>query len=401
MSTYLWQARSAKGQLLRGELQAGSEGRARELLQRSGLTPLQLQVKKESSLLQRNVWGGQVRTKELILFARQVSSMIQAGVPILSALRSVEHQTSRPVFQRVLQRLARDIENGDSLSLAMAKHPNVFSPFFLGIIRTGEASGKLAESLATLAEYSEQEYLFRRKIISALIYPGLIISTMLVVSIIVFAFVLPQLIELFADAQVTLPLPTRIVLAVTTFWINYWYVVALLVVALTFVIRSYVRTPEGRYTLSSVVLRIPVFKILFQRIYLARLTSMLHTLLSSNVPLLESLQLVEKAIGNRVYQRLMSDTVRAVRDGASISSVWQHEPQIPPLLATMVSTGEHSGQVDRALAEANRFFKRDVEEAFNFITVLFEPIVVIILGIGVAILVAAVFLPIYNLVLTF
>lgn len=216
---------------------------------------------------------------------------------------------------------------------------------------------------------------------------------------IVFTQVVPQLARLFQDAKVELPLPTRIVVGIATFFENYWYIIIAMAILFGIIGRSYLRTPEGRYTVSTLALRIPIIRNLFQKVYLARLTSILHTLLKSDVPILESLALARQAMGNKVYQRIMTDTIKAVQDGAPISTVWEHEPFIPPMLSTIVSVGEKSGQVAEAFQEANRFFKRDVEEILNTITVLLEPVMVILLGIGVAIIVSAVLLPIYNLVL--
>lgn len=347
------------------------------------------------------IFQRRARSKDLSLFSQQIAVMIKAGVPILQSLTALSRQTQKESLRKVIHHVTRDIEGGDSLSIALAKHPAIFSPFFIAVVRTGEASGRLAESLAFLADHLEQNYLFVRKIQAALAYPALILVAVIIVIILMMTFVLPQLIGLFVDANVALPLATRIVLAITLFWRDYWYIVIALALGLGLVARSYLRTPEGRYTASTYILRFPVLQSLFQKIYLARLTSLLFTLFSSDVPVIESLTLAEKAMGNRVYQRILQDTVRAIKDGATISSVWQYEPFIPPMLTAMISVGEKTGKIEEAFSQSNRFFKRDVEAALNTITVLLEPLMVVVLGIGVAFVVAAVLLPIYNLVLIF
>lgn len=401
MSQFSYRARNKNGQIVQGILQASTELRARQLLQSNGFTPLRLEESREKQpWWSINVFGDRVRMRDLILFARQLSAMIRAGVPIVQSLEALSTQIPRRSFRAVLEKLIQAIEGGDSFSIALSRHHTVFSPFFLGLVRTGESSGQLGQALNSLADYLEQDYIFRRKVISSLTYPALILVTMVVVTIIVFAFVLPQLVELFADANVTLPLPTRIVLGLVNFWTGYWYIMLTFFIALGFIFRSWIKTVEGRYAVSSAVLRLPVVNALFQKVYLARLTSMLHILFNSDVPVLESLQLVELAMGNKVYQKIMGTTRQAVKDGSPISTVWENEPFIPPLLTALVHVGEQSGQLDKSFDEANRFFKREVEELLSTITVLIEPLIVIILGIGVAILVAAVFLPIYNLVLT-
>lgn len=401
MPQYTYRARSGDGKEVKGTLRAQSEERARALLIGHGLQPLHLQSVEGGSLLKRNVLAGGVHTKDLILFSRQLSSMVRAGVPILQALQSLSKQVDKPTFKKLLQELSYDVEGGESLSSAMTKHPFTFSLFFLGIIRTGEASGRLSESLTIMADYLEENYSFTRKVRTALMYPIFVITVVIIVVALMFLFVMPQLVALFAEAEVELPLVTRILIAVTTTLQRYWYIFLLLIVALGVIIRSYLRTPEGQYNASTWVLRMPVVSSLFEKVYLARMTSILHTLFSSDVPVIESLELAEKSIGNKVYQKLLADTAKAIKDGASVSSVWEHEPFIPPMLTTMVGVGEKSGEIEKAFSEANAFFKRDVEEMLNSITVFLEPLLIIFLAIGVGFIVAGVLLPIYNLVLVF
>lgn len=354
-----------------------------------------------ASFLSRPVLRGRVRTKDLVLFARQVATMIDAGVPIIQNLQAILKQINKPLFRQVLQDTISDIRGGESLSQALVKHPKIFPPFFLGLVRTGEASGRLGEALSSLSEYLEREHVFQRKIIGALVYPAMILGVMVVVTIILFAFVLPQLSQLFAESNVVLPLPTRIVLGAVNFTNNYWYYVLAFAIVIFLIARSYFRTSEGRFMASTIVLKLPFIQGLFQKVYLSRLTAMLHILLKSDVPLLESLNLAEGAVSNKVYRKILRDTAEAVKDGSLISAIWELEPFIPPLLSTIVNVGERSGKISQAFGEANHFFQREVEELLNTINTLFEPLMVILLGIGVAIVVSAVFLPIYNLVLTF
>ncbi|MEX1997895.1 MAG: type II secretion system F family protein [Candidatus Andersenbacteria bacterium] len=399
MPQYSYRARTADGKEVKGKLRAQTEERATVLLQSHGLVPIDLQIFNDTSLLHRTVLGGKVNTRDLILFSRQISSMIRAGVPVLQALQALTKQVEKPALHRLLQEMSYDIEGGEALSIAMTKHPEAFSLFFIGVVRTGEASGRLSDALGIMADYLEQNYFFVRKVRSALMYPAFVLTAVAFVVLLMFIFVVPQLVTLFEEAQVQLPLPTRILIIITNAIQGYWYIFGLIAVALGFLLRSYLKTPEGQYNISTWVLRLPLLSKLFTKVYLARLTSILHTLFSSDVPILESLKLARESLGNRVYQNILDDTVVAIKDGASISSVWEHEPYIPPMLTTMVSIGERSGEIEKAFKEANYFFRRDVEEMLESVTVFLEPLLVIILGIGVGIVVAAVLLPIYNLVL--
>jgi len=399
MPEYRYQARNAKGTVVKGSVSAQNESKARALLVSHKLTLLNLTEKKAASVLNRNVFGGRISNRDLILFSRQLSTMVRAGVPIIEAIRTLRHQVQKPAFQSLLDNIAYEIEAGASLSRALARHPEVFSVFYIGVIQTGEASGRLSESLKTLADSTERTYVFNRKIRSALMYPAFILTAVVIVIIITFYFVLPQIVELFRETQVVLPLPTRILIAVSEFTRAYWYIIAIVVVAFGLIIRSYLRTAEGQYAASTWVLKIPVLREFMQKVYLSRLTSIMYTLFKSDVPVIESLKIARESIGNQVYQRILNDTAEAVKGGSSMSATWAQERQIPPMLTTMVAMGERSGEIEKAFAEAQRFFNRDVDDILDGIAVFLEPLLVIILGIGVGFIVAAVILPIYNLVL--
>ncbi|MEX0650372.1 MAG: type II secretion system F family protein [Candidatus Andersenbacteria bacterium] len=399
MPRYTYQARDENGKLTRGSLRAANEERAGSLLRAHKLSPIAIVAAEDAPFWQREFGIFSISTKDLILFTRQMASMIRAGVPIIETIRAIEDQVQKRAFKKILEEMAYDIEAGDSLSNAMSKHSKAFNPFILGIVRTGEASGRLSESLNSISDYLEQDYAFVRKVRAALAYPVFVLVVVVILTIVMFTFVLPQLVGLFADSGVQLPWPTRVLIGVTTFVQSYW-ILLLVVAAAAFVLaRSYFRTPEGRYTLSTWALRAPVLSTLFQKMYLARLTSILHTLFSSDVPALDSLALAREAVGNKVYQRILSDTIKSIKDGSSISYVWRHEPYIPSMLTAMVAVGERSGEIQTAFSEASRFFKRDVDTILESITVLLEPLLIVILGIGVGIVVGAVLLPIYNLVL--
>lgn len=398
MGKFVYRARTADGRVVKGVLRAASEERAIALLNSHNLSPIEVTVGDTDSIWNRDVLGG-VGMRQLILFFRQTASMISAGVPVLQALQALRKQVPQMTFGRLLEDMMYDVESGESLSIAMSKHSVVFTPFMLGVVRTGEASGRLSQSLLSIADYLEQDYNFTRKVRAALIYPVFVLTVVVILSIVMFTFVLPQLISVFADAGVQLPWPTRLLIGLTNFFRSYWILLLILAVTVAAMGRSYLRTNEGRFTVSTWALRLPVINRLFQKIYLARLTSVLHTLFTSDVPALESLQLAREAMGNRVYQRILDDTISSVKDGAAISFVWQQEPYIPAMLTTMVSVGERSGEIGTAFAEASRFFRRDVDVILESMAVLLEPILILILAVGVGIVVGAVLLPIYNLVL--
>lgn len=399
MATFAYRARQANGTLTRGTLRAANEERASSLLRSHELTPVSLERLEEQSIFRRSISFGRVGTKDLIVFFREAASMILSGVPVLETLKALQNQYKKEKLTKIIREIVYDIEAGESLSIALSKHSSTFNQFILGIVHTGEASGKLGDSLNSIANQLEEEYGFQRKLRAALIYPVFVLVLVVVLVIVMFTFVLPQLVGLFQDAGVALPLPTRILIAMTNFLTKYWAILLTCAVAVSLLFRSWIRTSEGRYTFSSMVLAIPVLRGIIQKVYLARMTSALATLFQSDVPVIEALSLARESIGNRVYQRILDDTVQAIKDGASISYVWGQEPHIPAMLTTMVSVGERSGEISKSFQQANKFFARDVADILETITILLEPILIVVLGIGVGIIVGSVLLPIYNLVL--
>lgn len=399
MATFNYQAKTTAGKEVKGSLQAVSEERARALLRANNLIPVTVSSAENKGILGMNIGGGKVTTKEKIIFSRQLASMIHAGVPVFESITALVRQAESPTLRKLLQEIAYDIEGGRSLSQALGRHQDTFSQFYLGVIRTGEASGHLSDSLIILADYLEQNYAFMRKVRSALMYPAFVIVVVIVVIGLMLAYVVPPLVELFQEAQVPLPLPTRMLIGVTNFFNSFWYLIITLALVLGVILRYYFRTPEGRYTLSSLVLHVPLLNTLFVKIYLTQMTSIMDTLFRSDVPVLESLRITQSSMSNKVYQQIIEGTAAAVKDGASLSEVWENEPYIPPMLTTMIAVGERSGEVHKAFSEAQRFFKRDVDEILEQLTVFLEPLLVIILAIGVGIIAAAIILPIYNLVL--
>ncbi len=399
MPTFTYRARQENGTLTRGTLRAADEDRATSLLRSHGLTPISLERSEEKSWMNINIGFNRVGTKELIAFFREASSMIQAGVPIVETLKALQKQSKKQQLSKIVGEIVYDIEAGESLSIALSKHPDTFNQFVLGIVRIGEASGKLGSSLDAIADQMEEEYGFQRKVRAALIYPVFVLALVVILILIMFTYVLPQLVGLFEDANVVLPLPTRILIGITNFFTRYYALLISISIALGLLFRSWVRTAEGRYTFSTMLLGVPILKEIIQKIYLARMTSVLATLFASDVPIIEALTLTRESIGNRVYQRIIDDTIQAIKDGASISYVWGHEAYIPAMLTTMVSVGERSGEISKAFKLANRFFARDVSDILETITILLEPVLIIILGIGVGVIVGSVLLPIYNLVL--
>jgi type IV pilus assembly protein PilC len=290
------------------------------------------------------------------------------------------------------------VEGGDALSNTLEKFPRIFSEFFISMVRSGEASGRVADTLRQLADHEEQDYELLRKVRGALIYPAFVISSMIIIGIVMMLFVIPQLVELFQASDVPLPWTTRILIAVSTFLGTYWWFVLLFLALVAYLTRSYLKTPEGRLAGSALILRLPVFGALLRKLYLSRFASALETLVDSEVPVIRALLISRDILGNRVYQAIIDQAAQEVKNGSSISAALEKYPEIPLMVSQMIGVGERSGQLGKSLGAIHRFYRREVDDALQNMTQLIEPVVIVLLGIGVALLIASVLMPIYQLV---
>lgn len=398
MAEYFYRARTRLGDVTKGTIKAVSSERANEMLMEHGLVPLELKDVKELGIFRRELKFGGVKIRDRAVFSRQLATMIEAGIPILQAIRVLVQQTENARLSDILREVSYEVEGGNSLSNALEKYPRVFSEFFVSMVRSGEASGRVSAALSTLADHEERDAELVRKVRTALIYPTFIIVVMIVLMIIMSAFVLPQLITLFAEANVRLPWTTRVLIAVTTFTQKFWWFILLFVGFAAYLLFAYLKTPEGRYNGSALLLRLPGMGRLLRKLYLARFSGALETLIEAEVPVVRALLISRDVLTNRVYQAIIDRTVEDVKGGSPISTALERYPEIPIMVSEMISVGERSGQLAQAFGAIHRFFRRDVDDALANLTALIEPVVIVLIGIGVAILLSAVLMPIYQLV---
>lgn len=398
MTEYFYRARTRHGEVTKGTIKAATSERASQMLAEHGLVPLELRDAREVSFWRREFRLQRVTVRHRAIFARQLATMIEAGIPILQGVRILSQQTESSRLADILREVGYDIEGGSTLSAALEKYPKVFSEFFVSMVRSGEASGRVARTLHVLADHEEREAELLRKVRAALIYPAFVITIMVVITILMALFVLPQLVELFQESDVVLPLPTRMLIAVVSFFRHYWWFVLAFLGLAGYLLGTYAKTPEGRYNLSAVVLRLPIFGRLLRKIYLARFAGSLETLLDAEVPVVRALLVARDVLSNRVYQSIIERAAEDVKGGSTISAALERYPEVPLMVSEMVSVGERSGQLGKAFAAIHRFYRRDVDDALTNLTQLVEPLVIILIGIGVAVLLIAVLMPIYGLV---
>jgi len=343
-----------------------------------------------------------VKNEEIVLFTKQLAVLIQAKVPLVQSLKVMAKQVVNPKFSKIIANVADDVDAGVVFSKALAKHPKVFSNFFIQMVRSGEISGRLEETLIYLSDYINRQYLLNSKVRGAMIYPAFIVAAFIAVSIVMMIWVVPNLTSVLTESGQQLPLITRLLIGSSNFVKSWgWLLFIFLFTAIYFVTMSIKKSPEWRYAYDGLKLRLPIFGELLKKIYLARFSETLSTLSSAGIAISQSLEITAGVVGNVVYRRIILEANEAVRKGGNISTVFARYPEILPMVTQMISIGEQTGKLDTILKQVSVFFTEEVNRAFDNLVNLIEPILIVVLGVGVGILVAAILLPIYNLVNVF
>lgn len=394
---YSYQARDKEGALKTGIVEAKNETEANEVLQQHGLIVIKVLPGKKIDLFGSISLWERVSMKELVLFSRQLSTLINAKVPIIQSLMILHEQVSSNKLRTIITEVAERVKSGDSLSTAMAVYPTVFSGLYINLLRAGELSGTLDESFAYLANQLEKDYDLRSKVIGALTYPAFIVSTLFVVGFLMFIYVLPPLIEVLTEAAVDLPFTTVILVNITNFIQAFWWIIILLLVSVLIGFRFYSQTYSGRHMIDYVKINIPLFGKLFEKIYMARFSRNLSTLLAGGIPIVKALDSVADIVGNQVYRDIILEAANQVRNGKSVASSLIANPEFPPIVAQMTEVGENTGKLYEILDKLALFYEKEVDNVLKTLTTLIEPIVMILIGAAVAVMVAGILLPMYNL----
>jgi type IV pilus assembly protein PilC len=343
-----------------------------------------------------------VKTQDVVLFTKQLATLIQAKVPLVQSLRVMAKQVTNPAFSIIITDVANEVDAGSVFSRALAKYPKVFGNFYVQMVRSGEISGRLEETLLYLADYINRQYMLNSKAKGAMIYPAFIVAAFIIISVLMLVFVIPNITSILIESGQQLPIMTRLLIFSAEFTKTWGIVVfVILVVAVFFVTNSIKKSPTWRMAYDGLKLKIPVFGELLKKIYLARFSETLATLSSAGIAISQSLELTADVVGNAVYRKIILEANDSVRKGGNISSVFAGYPEILPMVTQMIAIGEQTGKLDSILKQVTAFFTDEVNRAFDNIVNLIEPLLIMFLGGGVGILVAAVLLPIYNLVNAF
>lgn len=397
---FKYKVRTQTGEILDGAVEAPDENIAVVTLQSKGYVILSLDATDAGIFsADLNQYFSKPSNKDVVLFTRQLSTLIDADMPLAEGLRTLAKQVDKIAFKKIITEVSEAVESGQALSVALAAHPQLFGSFYIKLVQSGEVSGKLHESLLYLADYLEKSQSINSKIKGALAYPAFVVFALVVVTAIMVVYVLPQLLSIFEDiGDVQLPITTRVLIWVTTFVNTYLYFIVVFVLAAIVMSWRFLGTPSGRAWLDNAKITMPSLGEVVRNLYLARISESLSTLIKSGIPILDALHITSDLVGNMNYQKILLDAEENVRAGGTISETFSKYNEIPPLTTSMVAIGEKTGKLDYMLTHISKYYKSESETAIGSISQLIEPILVLLLGIAVAILVSAILLPIYNLV---
>ena len=399
---YNYYVKNEEGQTVTGAIEAPSEQAAADILIERNLIVISLDEAKKITFLQVPLkFFNQIKSREVILFTRQLAVMVSATLPIVQTLRILIKETPSFNFKIIISEIADEVDGGARLSTAFSRHPQVFSDFYINMIRSGETSGKLDEVLTYLADQQEKDYTLISKIKGAMIYPAFIFFGLVLVGTIMMIFVIPKLTEVLKEAGTELPFSTRALIIISNFFSQYWWLLFLILFFAFILFRFYFKTKIGRKQFDFLKLKVPVFGTLFQKIYLVRFSQSLATLLIGGVSLIQALRIVSEVVGNTIYKNLILKTIKEVEDGNPIDTAFSQSKTVPPMFAEMISVGEKTGQMDEILAKTAKFYTLEIDNlVLNLVSAL-EPLIMILMGLAVGLMVAAIILPMYNLATAF
>lgn len=394
-----YQARTRRGELKLGQVEASSYEAALDILQKYGYFVTFLEEAKKKPFLAKEIQlFRRIRKRDILMFTRQLSILLLSQTPPVEALHTLANQTSNPEFKEKILRIAADVEGGMSFSKALSNFPHLFSTFYVNMVKSGEVSGNLPETLNTLADHIEREYDLLAKIKEAMLYPVFVISVMILLVTLMIFFVFPELEAVFEEAGRELPTISVMMLSLAAFLRKWGGVLVLgLLIGFYFLFR-YLKTSEGRRIFDKIILKTPLISGFLKKIYLARFAETLSTSIAGGLPIAQALEISGKIVGNTVYQSIIFRARDGVRKGESISSIFKRYPHIiPPLATQMIFVGERTGRLDKVLARLSTFYKKEVDLIIGRVVSLLEPLLIVFLGIMVAIIILTILLPIYQI----
>lgn len=397
MKRYNYKAKDSAGRLVTGEVEASSPIHAAKLIRARKLIVISIRPKIDSPLALIRKLKDRITSGDITNFTRQLATMVNAGIPITEALLILRTQT-KGSMQKVVAQILADVEAGDSLSGAFSRHKKIFSPTYIALVKSGEVGGVMDKVLVRLADDMEKNQEFKGKVKGALIYPAIIIIGMVVVAFIMMIFVIPRLTSLYKDFNATLPVPTKILIGISNFTVKFWPLFLLIIGGGAYGYKLYRATKAGRRKTDEWAFKIPIIGQLSRQVLLTELTRTLSLMVGSGVSILEALNITASVMSNTVVSDALEDVAKQVEKGFPVAFAFARHPEaFPYILSQMVAVGEETGKMDEVLSKISHIFEVESDEKVKGLTSAIEPLVMVILGLGVGFLVIAIILPIYNL----
>jgi len=392
MPLYSYVAKDNQGMRLTGLIESSSEQDAIATLHKRNL--IVISVKEEKA---RKIAEGAVKLDDLVIFSRQLATMVESGITLVQALSILSEQAESKTLSGVTLKIKEDIESGSSLYEALNKHPKIFSNLYVNMVKAGEASGLLDEILDRLAGYLEKSSALQRKVKSSLVYPVVVICMAVLITIVLLVKVVPTFKGIFASLGGTLPLPTQVLILISDTLRRFFPFVVGAFVILGFAFKKYIDTPRGRYQLDTALLRMPLFGPLLRKVVVAKFSRTLSTLVRSGVPILNALEIVGKTSGNLVVEEAVMNARTSIKEGEPIADPLSKSGVFPPMVVRMISVGEQTGQLEKMLTKIADFYDEQVDAAVSGLTSMIEPVVIGFLGIVIGGIVIALFMPIFKI----
>ena len=393
-----YKALDASGRSVTGSIEALNIEIATTSLQRRGFTLSTIVPSTGGSIFKRDlVFWKRISGKDIVILSRQISTLFEAQVSALRIFRLLTVEASHPLLRQVLLGVADDIQGGSSISKALSKHPEAFSSLYINMVRAGEEAGKLDQTFNFLADYLERTYEVTAKAKNALIYPIFVIITFLGVMVLMFTTVIPSISAILLQSGQAVPVYTRIVIGISAFLVHYGWFLLMLLIAGALLLWKFSKTVNGRYTLSELKIRIPFIGNLYRKLFLSRIADNLNTQLSAAIPIIKALETTSEVVGNAVFENALALAAEEVKGGSSIADAFSKSAVIPGIMIQMMKVGEESGELGSILETMARFYRREVSNAVDTLISLIEPVLIIVLGLGVGFLLAAVLIPIYSI----
>lgn len=398
MKKFNYEARDkASSSVVKSMVQADSESAAAKVLIEQGLMPLDIKEIDENGSFFAKL-SGRITTKDKIMFLRQLSTLIGAGLPLSQSMRTVLEQTSNKQMQRVVEEVIADVEGGHTLSDAFGKHPDVFDKIVLALVAAGEASGTLDEALKRVATQKEKDAAMMGKIRGAMVYPGIVLLVIVGVMTFMLVAVVPQVAKLYDDMHKSLPFLTAVMIAVANFIINFWWLALIVLGIAIYFIMQYLKTDSGIKLKDTLKLNLPIFSGMFRKLYMARFTRTGQTLLATGVAMLDMLRISSDSTNNTIISAGIMRAAEKVKGGKALSVALQPEDYILPMVPQMIKIGEQSGKIDEMMGKTAQVFEDELDEEIKAISTAIEPILMVVLAVFAGGMVGAILFPIYSLV---